>query len=115
MPTADPADLLPVVPADRPVPTVSVTVFFPARPEHFAYPLTARLSGPELRTGRYVTLSDVKTISLREEHAWFFAAGGRMVREDGTLYTDQELDRRRWDAADADEKLRPYGRRLSFI
>lgn len=101
--------------SDRPVCTVRV--FFPARPEHFAYLMPAPdkpfyAGGP----GRVVVLDGVPTYSRREQHRWFFDAGGTMIHADGTPYTDEELDARHPDPAAINERLRAFSlRRLAFI
>lgn len=111
-----------------PTPVCSVRLFFPSRPEHFAY-LVHEKFRPDTRTvqrrgvvevdlaGVFVTLTDIATVSRRElTPAWFFKAGGRLVHPDGRPYTDEELDARFADPAAVNEALGRFScRRLSSL
>lgn len=103
------------------VPTVTVRVFFPARPEHFAYliPEHGRFyAGRDADRGRVVTLEGIPTWSYAEKWAHYRAAGARLVHDDEakTPWTDEDWDRRHIDTHAVNERLKQYGgRRLSFI
>lgn len=112
-------------PTKRPVPAehprVRVRLFFPARPEIFAYLAPEGRpfyrSREEELTGRFVWLDDIPTESLRETLPdWFFEYGGTLVHKDGTPYTDAELDERTPDHHAINERLdKTCMRRLSYL
>lgn len=102
-------------------PRVKVRLFFPARPETFAYLAPEGrpfyLSHGERMTGLFVWLHDIPTESLRETLPdWFFEFGCTMIHKDGTPYTDAELDERTPCHHAINERLRQVSmRRLSYI
>lgn len=114
------AEVVRDVVVEPPRPTCTVRVYFPRRPEHFAYLITEgrpfRFDRREAEP-RIVTLTDIDTVSVRETlPSWFFKAGGRLVHFDGRPYTDEELDARHPDPHAVDEALKKISmRRLSFI
>lgn len=110
-------------------PTCTVHLFFPRRPENFAYIVHKKFvpdtrlvrpgGGPAERVldGYYVTLTDIPTLSARETLPdWFVEFGCTLVHDDGRPYTDEELDARRPDPQAVNGALRKVSmRRLSFI